>query len=341
MAVVKANGYGHGAAVCAPILAEAGADLFGVATVGEAVELRSAGVQKPILVLTGASGAEVGVLLKERLAVAVIHLGMARDLAAAARGNRLRVHLKIDTGMGRLGIRPSELPAFLEELRQLGGLEVEGVFSHFGNADDVNQDYSNRQIERFQEALAAVAQAGFQPRWIHLANSAATFSRPDAHFNLIRPGLALYGLCPPGVAHLDAPRGLRPVLRLVTRILQIKDLPAGEPVSYSQTFITKRPSRIAVLPIGYADGYSRALSNRGYVLIGSQRAPVVGNVCMDLTMVDVTDVPEADVGTEVILFGGQGDRSIPIDEVALWENTISYEVMNRIGKRVPRLVDLG
>ena len=338
MAIVKANAYGHGAAVVAPVLQEAGADWFGVATVGEAVELRSCGIERPILVLTGANAGEVSVLLKQRLAVAVLHEEMASELSAAAAGANLPIHLKIDTGMGRLGVRPEELPSLLTALRSLGNLTVDGVFSHFGNADDVNQDFSDSQIARFEEALQIIAAQGFAPRWVHLANSAATIARPDARYAMIRPGIALYGIAPAGVAHTDSGKQLRPVMRLTTRIVQIKELPAEYPVSYAQTFITRRPSRIAVLPIGYADGYGRSLSNKGHVLVRGKRAPVVGNVCMDLTMIDVTDVEGAALADEVVLWGEQDQARLTVDEIAAWQGTISYEVVNRIGKRVPRLV---
>ena len=341
MAIVKANAYGHGATLVAPILQEAGVDWFGVATVGEAVELRSAGISKPILVLTGASAREVSVLLKQRLATALLDASMARELSRAAGAATLPVHLKIDSGMGRLGLRPEELGELLRVLRELGNLSVEGVFSHFGTADDVNHEYPASQIARFEEALELVAEAGFAPRWVHLANSAATLSRPEAHYTMIRPGIALYGIVPPGVAHTEVGGQLRPAMRLVTHVLQVKDLPAEYPVSYGQTFVTRRPSRIAVLPIGYADGYGRSLSNKGYVLVRGTRVPVVGNVCMDLTMIDVTDIPDVAPGEEVVLWGEQAGKSLSVDEVAGWQGTISYEVINRIGKRVPRLQAAG
>lgn len=338
LAVVKANGYGHGAAIVAPILAQAGADWFGVATVGEAVELRSAGIHQPVLVLTGASGGEVSTLVRHKLAVALLDAEMARELSAAVGAGRLSVHVKVDTGMGRLGVRPTELGELLRTVRELGNLQIDGLFSHFGNADDVNQDFSNWQCENFETALAVLAGGGDAPRWIHLANSAGTISRPDTHYNMIRPGIALYGVPPPGVAQLPIARELRPVMRMVTHVLQLKDLPAEYPVSYGQTFLTRRPSRIAVLPIGYADGYCRSLSNKGSVLVRGQRAPIVGTVCMDLTMIDVTEIDGVGVGEEVVLWGEQDGERITLDEVASWQGTISYEVVNRLGRRVPRLV---
>jgi len=350
LAVVKADGYGHGARVVAPIFDAAGADWFGVATVEEGVELREVGVRKPILVLTGASGGDVKALREHQLSAAVLHREMARDLAAAwlaagSNGRQLPVHIKIDTGMGRIGVLPGELPALLAEIQRCGCFEVAGVFSHFANADRVDHEYSDYQLKIFCQALNTVEQTGERPRWVHLANSAATLTRPDTHFSLVRPGIALYGVAP---GHLPGLPALRPAMRLVTNIIQLKDVPSEFPVSYGQTFVTRRPSRLAVVPIGYADGYSRALSNRAAVLVHGQRAPVVGAVCMDLTIVDVTDIGGVQVGDEVVLWGSQGDATITVAEVAQWHasgtqgsvthGSVTYEVLTRLGKRVPRVL---
>jgi alanine racemase len=335
LAVVKADGYGHGAELVAPILAAAGADWLGVATVEEGVQLRAAGVQAPILVLTGAGSAEVDAACTYELAVAVLDRDMARALAAALGARRLRVHIKVDTGMGRIGVLPAELPGLLTELRHTGGFHVDGVFSHFANADSVDREYSDVQLKLFRQAIATLSAAGVRPRWVHIANSAATVSRSDTHFSLVRPGIALYGIPP---APAIAPHGLQPVMRLSTRIVQLKPVPAAFPISYGQTFVTRRPSRIATLPIGYADGYGRALSNQASVLVRGQRAPVVGAVCMDLTMVDVTDVAGAQVGDEVVLWGRQDRAEIGVAEVAAWQGSIAYEVLTRLGKRVPRIL---
>jgi alanine racemase len=334
LTVVKANAYGHGATIAGRTFESAGAEWLGVATVGEAVELRSAGVNIPILVLGGAAGRDMSVLQKFRLTVALLDADMARDLAAAAKGTRVRVHLKIDTGMGRIGVLPEDLAPLLQQIRGAGVFEVDGVFSHFGNADDVCNPHCETQLQRFRQALDVVKQAGFDPPWIHLANSAATLARHETHFSMVRPGIALYGIAPPST---PAPE-LRPVMRLVTHILQVKRLPAEYPVSYAQTFVTRRPSKIAVLPIGYADGYSRRLSNNACVLVRGKRAPVVGRVCMDLTMADVTDIEGVDTGDEVVLWGRQGDAEISLHEVAEWQDTVVYEVINQLGKRVPRLI---
>lgn len=335
LAVVKADAYGHGAALVAPILEAAGADWLGVATLEEGVQLRAVGVRKPILVLTGGGGRDVETLQEYHLSVAVLDREMVREFAAALGPHRLRVHVKVDTGMGRIGVLPAELPALLTELRRAGTFDVEGVFSHFANADSVDREYSDYQLTGFRQAIATLSAAGERPRWVHIANSAATLSRPDTHFTLVRPGIALYGV---PSAPAIAPNGLRPVMRLVTRVVQLKLVPAEFPVSYGQTFVTRRSSVIATLPIGYADGYSRALSNRAAVLIRGQRAPVVGTVCMDLTMVDVTDVGGVQVGDEVVLWGRQDRAEIGVAEVAEWQGSITYEVLTRLGKRVPRVL---
>jgi alanine racemase len=336
LAVVKADGYGHGAAHVAPIFEQAGADWMGVATVEEGVEIRRAGVRTPILVLTGATRGDASALREHRLSVAVLHADMARDLAEGLGQHHLRVHIKVDTGMGRLGVLPAEVASLVAEIRRPGRFEIEGLFSHFANADSVSREYSDSQLGAFQQALAALQAAGVRPRWVHIANSAATLSRPDTHFLLVRPGIALYGV-PPSPA--VAPPGLKPAMRVVTRIVQLKRVPSEFPVSYGQTFVTRRPSVLAVLPIGYADGYDRGLSNRGAVLVRGRRAPIIGAVCMDLTMVDVTDVEGVQLGDEVVLWGRQSGAEISVSEVAAWQGSITYEVLTRLGKRVPRILE--
>ncbi len=334
LAVVKADGYGHGATWVAPVLEAAGAEWLGVATVEEGVEVRVAGVRKPILVLTGAAGGDVPALREYRLSVAIPHRQIARELAARLDGHRLGVHIKVDTGMGRLGVPPLEVPALVEELRRAGSFEIEGVFSHFANADRVDREYSDYQVQMFRQVVDALAARGERPRWAHIANSAATLARPDTHLSLVRPGIVLYGVAP----DVPVPRGLRPVMRLVTHIIQLKRVPSEFPVSYGQTFVTPRPTMLAVLPIGYADGYARALSNRAAVLVRGRRAPVVGAVCMDLTMVDVTDIEGVQLGDEVVLWGRQNGAEISVGEVAAWQGSVTYEVLTRLGKRVPRIL---
>jgi alanine racemase len=339
LAVVKANAYGHGAALVAPLLEAAGADYLGVATVDEGIDLRAAGIRKPILVLTGIGRNDLSAVRAHRLSVAILHREMVRELAEAGPGAPLPIHIKVDTGMGRIGLLPAEVPALLDDIRRAGTFVLDGVFSHFANADSVDRDYCDYQLAAFRQAVAALEAAGARPRWIHLANSAAVLTRPDAHFTMVRPGIALYGISPVATAVPVPTTELRPVMRLVTHVWQLKTVPAEFPVSYGQTFVTRQPSTIATLPIGYADGYSRRLSSRASVLIRGQRAPVVGRVCMDLTMVDVTDIGGVRRGDEVVLWGNQDGATISVSEVAAWQDTIAYEVLTGVGKRVPRILE--
>jgi alanine racemase len=334
LGVVKADAYGHGAAHVAPVLQTAGVDAFGVATVEEACEIRNAGITRPILVLTPVAPAQLDAVIEQDLSITIVDRAMARELHDALHGRRLSVHLKIDTGMGRLGVSPDELPALLDQLQQASEISVGGVFSHFANADRGNEDFAAYQMRLFDQALANVRAAGYRPTHVHIANSAAALLRPESHFSMVRPGIALYGI-PPAP---NCPVTLTPAMRLVTHVVQLKSVPAERPLSYGQTFVTQRPSRIATLPIGYADGYDRRLSNRGFVLIHGCRAPVVGAVCMDLTLIDVTDIPHVALNDEVVLWGRQNEERIAVEEVAAWQNTIAYEVLTRLGKRVPRVL---
>jgi alanine racemase len=331
LAVVKADGYGHDGPIVARVLARAGADLFGVATVDEGIALRRAEITQPILVLAGATTDAVDALLEHDLQVALIDAHLARAYAGALHGRALRVHVKIDTGMSRLGVPPAALGELIGVLKETPALQVEGVFSHLADADDCQTPCADSQLRLFKEGVEILARAGVRPRWTHLSNSVASLTRPDMHFNLVRPGIALYGIKPTA-----ATTSLQPVMSLRTRIWQLKSVPAECAVSYGQTFITKRPTRIAVLPIGYADGYGRALSNKGQVLIRGQRAPIIGRVCMDLTLVDVTDIAAVEPDDEVVLWGRDETASLGVTEVGAWQDTIGYEVLTRLGQRVPR-----
>lgn len=335
LAVVKADAYGHGAGPVAKLFERAGADAFGVATVEEGAELRAAGIRRPILVLPGARAAQVDEAVAHELSVAVVDRAMLGDLRAALRGRSLAIHVKVDTGMGRLGVTPEELPPLLEELRHAREIRIQGLFSHFANADLGNTEFVSYQLRLFREAIEMARRAGIQPPSVHIANSAATVAVPESHFSLVRPGIALYGIAPTA----ECPIALEPAMRVVTRIVQIKTVPAERPLSYGQTFVTRRPSRIATIPIGYADGYDRRLSNRAEVLVKGRRAPVVGRVCMDLTLIDVTDVPGVTADDEVVLWGRQENATIGVEEVGAWQDSIAYEVLTRLGKRVPRVLE--
>ena len=337
LSMVKANAYGHGAAAVAQTLAGAGGDASGVATLEEGVELRRSGIHAPILVLAGAYEEQLAEFFAHSLTPVVHDLTRFERLEKAVRRRSatLNVHLKIDTGMGRLGLVAAESEAWIPELKNLAALRIEGVFSHFSHAESVDGDYTRRQLEIFNRLVARLRGEQLAPPLVHFANSAATITLPAAYFDMVRPGIMLYGVYPS--AAMANQMILKPVLAWETNILQLKKVPAGASISYGQTFVTKRESMIATLPIGYADGYPRLLSNRGEVLVGGHRAKVAGSVCMDLTMIDVTDIRNVKQGDEVVLLGRQGNAEISADQIAAWANTISYEILTSIGARVPRI----
>ncbi len=340
LAMVKADAYGHGATLVAPALEAEGVELLGVALIEEGLALRAAGVGAEIVVLGGAYEGGWAALVEANLTPAVFREDHLEALVAAARrlGSKPRAHLKVDTGMARLGALPDEVPVLLARARALG-VDIEAVMSHFANADLSDAGITTEQMRRFETVLAQVYAGGFRPRWRHLANSAAMIglapTRDGRVFNLVRPGLALYGLSP--APWIVPPRPLEPVLSWKTAVVHLKTVPTGTPVSYGGTWTSQRQTRLATLPVGYADGYPRRLSNLAQVLVRGQRAPVVGRVCMDLCMVDVTDVGGASLGDEVVLLGHQGRETLGAVEVAGWLDTIPYEVLCGVGARVPRV----
>jgi alanine racemase len=338
MVVVKADAYGHGAVSIARELANEGCGHFGVATVEEGRELRAAGQRGRIYLLGGFFHDDVAAIIGLDLTPFVFDVDKIRALdAAAADVNRpdFPIHLKIDTGAPRLGVLPGDLPAAIEELRAARHLKLEGLSTLLASAGDPASPVTDLQLAVFNSAMAALGDAGLTPRYAHVANSAAIVMRTDSHYSMMRAGLSIYGL--PPVPAVGARVALRPVMTFKTRILQIKSVPAGSGVSYGHTFITQRPSMIGVLPVGYADGYRRGLQHGGEVIVRARRAPVVGAVCMDLTMVDLTEISAARTGDEVILWGGADDDSISVNDVARLANTISYEMLSTVGKRVPRV----
>ena len=344
LAVVKADAYGHGAGPVARELQSAGAGLFGVATVEEGVDLRRGGVTLPVLILTGISPADLRKVTANNLTPVITDLESARalDSKAAKMGKTLSVHLKVDTGLSRLGIPFRDWGVVFEELRSLNHLRIEGLMSHLAAPESEREEdksFTGEQIRRFQECLEHGCRAGLRPRYIHLAGSGAMATRNESCFNLVRPGLMLYGLHPSPA--LRSRISLRPVLSWKTTVLSLKRVCEGDTVSYGRTHYCRRESLIATLPVGYADGYSRGLSNKGEVLVRGKRAKVVGRVCMDLTMVDVSGIPGVKARDEVILLGKQGDEEISASEMAGWLGTISYEVLCAIGKRVPRVYKQG
>jgi alanine racemase len=339
MAVVKANAYGHGAVECARALADCGADWFGVALVEEGIELRQAGITQPIFCLGGFWRTQGELILAHDLIPALFRMDLAEELNARAReaGRIVNFHLKVDTGMGRLGVPLGEVAEFARALQGFDHLRLEGVMTHFADADGMVPDYTERQIQQFDEAVLILLEAGFTPTWFHLANSAGMHAFPQAHGNLARAGAAMYGLTRDVLSPRLEPLPLKPVMSLNSRIVLLKTVPAGASLGYGCTFTTTRESRIATLPIGYADGFHRAHSNNGQVLVRGQFAPVVGRVSMDLTIIDVTEVPGVELGDGVVLIGQQQDARISAEDLAEQIGTISYEIVTGISARVPRI----
>jgi alanine racemase len=340
MAVVKANAYGHGAVECARRLMQEGADWFGVALPEEGIELRNASIARPILCLGGFWGEQSTTCLQHDLVPVVYRLDMieAFDRAARERNVVADVHVKIDTGMGRLGVRFDEVSDFAGALKKFKNIRVDGFMTHFAAADEpACEPLTKDQTQRFEQAVSAFREHGFDPTYRHLANSAAVFGQPAAWGNLVRPGGVLYGLWRDILAPEDRDVNLRPVMSLHSRIALLKWVPAGETVGYGCTFEASRKTLVATIPIGYDDGYRRALSNRGHAIIRGVYATVIGRISMDLTLIDVTSVPGVQQDDEVILIGREANLSITAEEIARIAGTLSYEVTCGIGARVPRL----
>jgi alanine racemase len=338
MAVLKADGYGHGAIKTARTALNNGASWLGVACLGEAIELRRAGMDAPILSLgfTPPWQAREAVLHDVTAAVFSIEVAEALSRAAADLGRVARVHVKVDTGMGRLGLMPEDVLPFVRALSRLDRLDVDGIFTHFSVADEADLSYTLWQKEQFDGVLDELRREGLLPRHAHAANSAATLRLPESRYTMVRPGIALYGLNPS--ADAPCPAGFRPALAFKCQVAQVKEMSPGRAVGYGRAFVTERASRIAVVPVGYADGFRRSPTHWGEVLVRGRRAPIVGRVCMDQTMIDVTDIPGVRQGDEVVLIGRQGDERITVDEVAQQLGTINYEVVSEILARVPRVV---
>lgn len=336
LAVVKADAYGHGAIPVSYCLQAEGVQDFGVARVEEGVTLRKAGLEGEILVFGGAFRGQEKVLLENRLTPTIFDLEAAQRLnaAAAAAGETLAYHLKIDTGMSRIGFLLEDLPEALRALAELSHLRLEGVYSHFALADSPGHQVTSNQVERFRLALETLKTLGVTPGEIHLSNSAGILTAPLPDCTLVRPGISLYGSAPS--AALADQLDLHPVMTFQTQVARLQDLPAGTGVSYGHQFVTSRPTRLASLPVGYADGFHRGLSNQVEVLIRGEKVPVVGTICMDWALADVTDLPEVAVGDKVTLLGCDGDHCIRSEEWATRLNTISYEIYCQVGARVPR-----
>ena len=340
LAAVKANAYGHGAVECARRLESEGADWFGLALPEEGIELRQAGITRPILCLGGFWPGQEESLLEHQLTPVVYRLDLIESLNRAAQNanKTAAVHVKIDTGMGRLGVRADALDDFCIPLAKFKNIRVEGLMTHLAAADDESkQEFTDHQLSKFESAIAAFRERGFQPKLVHAANSAAAFANPGARGNMVRPGGALYGFTRDVLpSNIETP-ALRPVMSVHSRVMLLKKVPRGEYLGYGCTFQTQRDSLIATIPIGYDDGYRRALSNKGQVIVRGQFAPVVGRVSMDLTLVDVTEAPNVSLDDHVTLLGQDGESSITAEDLGELAETISYEITCGISNRVPRI----
>ena len=344
-AVVKANAYGHGAELVAPAAIEFGVDRLAVAAVNEAISLRQAGVRAPILLLGYTPPELAETLLEYDLAVSVYETSAALAFAetAARAGRPLTVHLKVDTGMHRLGVDPAAAPELCEILSQNPALHFEGVYTHFSTADETDKEYSRQQLRRLTELLEQLSRAGCRPPIAHAANSAATIDLPGAHLDAVRCGILLYGLSPSD--EVPAPPEMRAVLSWKARIAQVRNLRAGEPVSYGNAWRAPGPRTVAIIPVGYADGFPRSPRTWKSLLIGGREMPVVGRICMDHVFVDVTELTASGLPVtrdeEVVLIGDQHGASISMEDAAARLKTNNYEVASRLMARLPRIAVQG
>ena len=344
-AVVKANAYGHGVEQILPLFRSA--DWFAVNSLEEGIELRELGDTRPILVLGHVSLADLGEAVQRNLDLTVYN----RETLEALAGLDLqsigpaRLHLKVETGTGRQGVLPEQVEGFIEQLQTVPEARLVGVSTHFANIEDtLNHDYAQSQLDKFRQTIEILDGLKVRPDYIHTAATAAAILFDKTHFNLVRAGIGIYGLWPSRETYLSTLLGhrpvpdLRPVLTWKTRLVQIKQLPEGSYIGYGCTYRATRPIRVGVLPVGYADGYDRKLGNTAYVLIRGKRAPVIGRVCMNLTMVDISDIPQAGLEDEVVLLGRDGEERISAETMAGWAGTINYEVVTRISPLLPRRV---
>jgi len=339
MAVVKADGYGHGATAVASAALNHGATWLGVAFVEEGVKLRQEGFKAPILVLNPPFSNQVGLFFEYNLIPTIFTLEAATIFSEQAVKTNITIdfHLKVDTGMGRVGVYPhTKAEDFLAKIRELPGLNCGGIYTHFATADEKDKSYARKQLARFLELVERLKLNGVCPPVVHSANSAAALEMPEAWLNMVRLGISMYGHYPSEEVDKKT-LDLKPLMTLKSRVSYVKQVPAGACISYGCTFVTGRETTVATIPLGYGDGYSRLLSNKAHLLIRGKRHPIIGRVCMDQFMVDVSATPQVKAGDEVVLFGAQLDESIPAEEIAGILGTINYEVLCAVGKRVPRV----
>lgn len=337
MAVVKANGYGLGSIEVARVFRDSGCQRFAVATPDEAVSLREGGINEPVLVLGPSPCEAAGAFVASDISAACTDLAFAEAMSSAAvsQNKTARLHIKIDTGMGRIGFLPSEASVMAERISRLPGIDLEGIFTHFACADERDPSYTRMQFARFGEVIADLRAKNLRFRIRHVCNSAGTVNFPDMHLDAVRPGLILYGMWPS--PHCKRSVELKPVFELKTAVAVVRELPPFSGVGYGLRYMTRGTERVAILPIGYHDGFARPLSMKACVLIRGKRAPLIGSICMDQTMVDVTHIPDVVPGDEVVIVGCQGQEVVTPEELADILGTINYEIPSLFTGRVPRV----
>lgn len=343
---LKANAYGHGLSECAPIMVEAGADWLGVNALFEAMSLKENGIQAPIYIMGYIDLAELPLAVENGFHFVVYNAETLHELALITRKLQkpALTHLKVETGIHRQGVLDGELDEMLELYRNNSLVRMEGMAAHFANIEDTtDHSFAELQLKNFEKAIERVAKEGFDPKYIHTANTAATILFPKTHFTMVRTGVGNYGLWPSNETYVSALQegkkiSLKPVMTWKTKVAQIKKVAAGSYIGYGCTYKTGHDSVIAILPVGYYDGYDRGLSNNAYVLVGGKRAPVRGRVCMNMMMVDVTDVRGVKIEDEAVLLGKQGEEEVTAEQLANWIGTINYEVTTRINEKIPRKV---
>lgn len=339
MVIVKADAYGHGAVAVTKALENGLADAFGVAIIEEAIELRKAGIKKPILILGYTSKEQFDLVVSYDVIQTVYQYEMAQYLAneAIKQGKTAKIHIKIDTGMSRLGFADTmETVNTIKKISALKGIQIEGIFSHFATADEKDKSSASDQIKRFDEFYKLLENEGIHIPIRHMSNSAGMIEFSQAQYEMVRCGILTYGLYPSDEVNQSF-IDIIPAMELKTHVVYIKEVPAGTGISYGLTYITKRKTKVATIPVGYADGYSRNLSNTGQVIIRGKYAPIIGRICMDYFMVDVTDIENVSQGDTVTLLGKDGNCEISVERLAEWSHSFPYEIICTVGKRIPRI----
>ena len=337
LGIVKADAYGHGDYEVSRVLLNNGVEMLGIAILEEGIQLRDKGIKAPLLLLGGIFEEQIDSIIHYDLIPTVYDLKLAEVLSKKAIyfNKKLKVHVYVDTGMGSIGVKYNKAVEFVQSLKDMKDLFIEGIYTHCSSSDEKDSAFTNLQIKRFRDVLDALDTIKVSIPLRHMANSGAILGYPEAYFNMVRPGLSLYGLYPSEDVSRDI--GIKPVLTFKTRIIHIKDMNAGDVVGYGRTYRIDKPTRVATLPLGYDDGYNRLLSNQGEVIIRGKKSSIIGRVCMDQCFVDVTHIKDISVGDEAVLYGSQGQESIQIESIAKQLNTIPYEVICNISKRVPRI----